>query len=335
MKAAIIGAKILTGPDVSNLSLEELIYRATSAALAETGVAIGDVDQVAIASSDGLDGRAISSMVTAASVGGYRKSIINSSSSGEHALVLGALQIMASRSRICLVANWAKPSESPLPEVDRLNMDPFFYRPLPLSRTELVGLQTEAIAAAAGAATAAKLGTQAQAEGATDAAVVLILASEDFARERKQPFTTIDGFGWACDSYWRGGEELASMPSLAKAAARAYRMAKISDPVAALDFVEAIDFTPLHLLMICRALGLCADGNMTEFAAQLADKKTKVRINPSGGLAARDYDFASGLAAVATSHHRLVEGGKKARGLAHAASANAAQANSVFILEAA
>jgi len=335
MKAAIIGAKILAGPEVSTLSLEELIYRAASAALTEAGLSIREIDQVAIASSDGLDGRAISSMVTAGSVGAYRKSIINSSSSGEHALALGALQIMAGRSRLCLVANWAKPSEGPMREVDRLGMDPFFYRPLPLSRVELIGLQAEAMAAAAGPDCVAKLGAAPHAAPSADGAVVLILASEEVARGRKRPYTIVDGFGWASDSYWRGGEEMALMPSLAKAAARAYRMAGIDDPAASVDFVEAMDFTPLHLLMICRALGLCPADGLADFAGALAERRTRIRINPSGGLANRDYDFASGLAAVAVSHQRLAEGGGKARALAHAASANAAQANSVFVLEAA
>jgi len=333
MKAAIVGAKILSGPEMSTLALEELIQRACAMALADAGLTIRDIDQVAIASSDGLDGRAISSMVTSGSVGGYRKSITNSSSSGEHALALGALQIMAGRSKLCLVANWAKPSESPMDEVDRLNMDPFFYRPLPLSRDVLIDLQMHAMTAAAGNA-AAHLG----ARGATkssDGAVVLILADEETARSRGKPYSLLTGFGWACDSYWRGGQELAELPSLAKAARRAYRMAAIDDPAKAIDFLEAMDFTPVHLLMICRALGLCAPDRLSEFARSLADGKTGISINPSGGLKTRDYDFASGLAAVAHTHLRLTQGGKKSRGLAHAASANAAQANSVFVLEAA
>jgi acetyl-CoA C-acetyltransferase len=191
------------------------------------------------------------------------------------------------------------------------------------------------MAAAAGPDCASKLSRDAHAEPSADGAVVLILASAEIARSRAEPHAILDGFGWASDSYWRGGEELALMPSLAKAAARAYRMAGIEDPAAALDFVEAMDFTPLHLLMICRALGLCPADGMADFAGRLADRSTRIRINPSGGLRTRDYDFASGLAAVAASHLRLVAGGRPARGLAHAASANAAQANSVFILEAA
>jgi len=331
-RATIIGATILSDRDADTLALEELIYRATRQVLADTGVPIADIDQVAIASSDGLDGRAISSMVTGSSVGAYRKSIVNSSSSGEHALALAALQIMAGRSRLCLVANWAKPSESPLGEVDRLNMDPFFYRPLPLSRTELIALQAEAMAAAVGPTCAGKLGAAGACES-RNGAVVLLLASEDEARARKLPCIRLSGLGWASDTYWRGGPELAALPSLGKAAGRAYKMAGIDDPAAALGFVEAMDFTPLHLLMICRALRLFPADGIEEFADRLANGETRVRINPSGGLRTRDYDFAAGLAAVAVSHRRLIDEGKAARGLAHAASANAAQANSVFILE--
>lgn len=336
MRATIIGAKILRGAAGKRLALEELIYRTAKGALDEAGLTIADIDQVAIASSDGMDGRAISSMVTAGSVGAYRKSITNSSSSGEHALVLGALEIMSGRSRLCLVANWAKPSETPIQVVDRLNMDPFFYRPLPLSRTELIGLQTEAMAAAlpVGRDWAERMGV-APSQSA-DGAVVLILASEEAARARKRPYTVLGGFGWASDSYWRGGPELADLPSLTKAARRAYRMAGLDDPAGGLDLIEVSDFTPWHLLAICKALGLCDADDAGAFAEELAGRRTKMAVNPSGGLKARDFDFASGLAAVATVHDHLVDDAAdfgQRRGLAHAASTNAAQANSVFILE--
>lgn len=129
-----------------DLSLEELIYETVTGLLREAGVSIADVDHVAIASSDGLDGRAISSMVTMSSVGGYFRDLINCSSSGEHALVMAMLRILSGRGRLALVANWGKPSEAPLPVIDNLSFDPFFYRDLRLERTSLLALQATAYA---------------------------------------------------------------------------------------------------------------------------------------------------------------------------------------------
>jgi acetyl-CoA C-acetyltransferase len=344
LQATIIGAEVLCGQEIQGLSLEEMIYRAVQNTLNHTLIDLKEVDQVAIASSDGVDGRAISSMVTAGSVGAYRKSIINSSSSGEHALILAALEVMAGRSRLCLVANWAKPSEAPLPEIDRLNMDPFFYRPLPVSRVEMLELQVRAMAAAVPTASDWIEEIEIQGVGGSpntksrDGAAVLILAEQAFAKERKLPHSMIRGFGWATDSYWRGGPELAELPSLKKAADRAYSMAGIKNPTASLDFIEVMDFTPLHLLMICRALGFCEADSLAEFADSLRSRSTKVQINPSGKFAFRNLDFAAGLAAVVTTHRHLFANGqgemlRNRRGLAHAASANAAQSNSVFVLE--
>ena len=51
--------------------LEELIFRATSELLRDAGVDVRDLSNVVTGSSDVTDGRAISHMVTAGSVGSY------------------------------------------------------------------------------------------------------------------------------------------------------------------------------------------------------------------------------------------------------------------------
>lgn len=339
MGVAIIGAKTAFASTQARISLEELIYNTVKDVLAENAMSMDDVDLVAIASSDGIDGRAISSMVTGGSVGAYRKSIINSSSAGEHALILGSLQIMAGRSRVCLVANWSKPSEGPGREVDALTLDPMFYRALHLGRAEMIQLQIEAMLATLPVdrrwmqTVGATLGN-AEAAPALDGAVALILCDDDIARRRAQPHSKIAGFGWASDTYWRGAKELESLPSLAAAARLAYRMAAVENPQTEIGLIEVMDFSPVHLLAICRALGLCGADEIGRFAEALATGGASLDVNLSGGLAARNIDFASGLAAVAATHDALMHdsSGSPRLGLAHAASTNAAQANSVFLM---
>ncbi len=126
---------------LAEVSLEELIYQTCRDLLRDLGLSARDLDHVALASSDMVDGRAISMMVTAGSAAGYGRDVINSSSSGEHALVLSAVRILAGRGRLGLVAAWGKPSEAPLAVGDSLSLDPFYQRALRLERTAFLGLQ--------------------------------------------------------------------------------------------------------------------------------------------------------------------------------------------------
>lgn len=323
-----------------DLSLEELIYETVTGLLRETNVSIADIDHVAIASSDGLDGRAISSMVTMSSAGGYFRDLINCSSSGEHALVMAVLRVLSGRSRLALVANWGKPSEAPVPVIDNLSFDPFFYRDLRLERTSLLALQATAYAEHAGVSPelAARLVGAArerarrnpraleQPAGMTqpprsnmvawplrvdelppyaDGAVAMLAGNEEAARALGLPFVAIAGLGWAYDTYWSGGSDLWRLSSLAAAAHRAYRQAGVADATAQLDVVEVMDVTPYHALMACEALGLCPAGEGGRFAEDVLGGRAPVALNPSGGLHAGYTDFAAGLDRVAELYHQL------------------------------
>jgi len=335
MTVAIIGSSIEQDNSVVGLNLEEMIYKAACAALADAEVPRSDIDQVCLGSSDGLDGRAISAMVTAASAGGVGKSVINVSSSGEHAMILAILQIMAGRSRKCIVANWAKPSDTPLSTVDRLTMDPFYYRPLQLDREMWLSLQTEALSAdlvgAAGCGPSKPISSSAPRSG--DGAIALVLTDEGTARKSGRAYTVLRGFGTATDSYWRGGPDLAEMPAARWAASQAYRMSGIKAPESAFDFIEVADHSRLHLLAICRSLGLVKKENILEFAAAIDVPGFRPEMNPSGGLAKRYLDYATGLATIASVHRRLIAKSTTSLALAHTASGNAGQVSSVFIIE--
>jgi acetyl-CoA C-acetyltransferase len=333
------------------LTLEELIYETVRGLLDESEASLDDVDHVAIASSDAVDGRAISSMVTAASVGCYARDMLNCSSSGEHALITACLRILAGRTRLALVANWAKPSEAPVAAADRLALDPFFYRGLGLERVTFAALQAAACidsgidpAAADGLAAerrAAAAGNErsvvrdavsAQDVAASpfvawplrelhlgplvDGAVALLVASEELAPRLAPTYAVMEGMGWATDSYWLGDRPRAELPSLAAAARDAYARAGIDDPQRALDVVELSDASPYHELMARDALGI--DG--------------AVPVNPSGGQQAGWPDFAFGLDRVAEVVGHVTGPTGARRGLAHAAAGFGSQANSVFVL---
>jgi acetyl-CoA C-acetyltransferase len=333
--AAVLSAYTFDATGRQDLSLEDIIYRTGRAALETAGLERSEIDHVSIASSDGIDGRAISAMVTSGSAGGYGRSLMNSSSAGEHALVLAALQVMAGRSRYCLVATWAKPCESPLDEVDALASDPFFFRPFHLTRAHFLALQSTAIAADTGLDVnwAPEMRWPHCAvqfsQSPSPAAVALVLCPESVAVDRAAPYTVLSGFGWGCDTYWRGKTALSTLPSLRRAGQAAYHMGRISDPWRAFDYIDLPAYSSLHVLAFCRALDLHSCDSATDFAAKLLEGRTGLRIHAGFG----NRDFATGLAAVAVAHQRLLSDTAARRGLIHASSYNAAQSNTVFILD--
>jgi hypothetical protein len=56
-----------------NNSLAEMIFEATSGALRDAGLRIGDIDTVVLAAHDLMDGRSITSMLTAPPAGAHMK----------------------------------------------------------------------------------------------------------------------------------------------------------------------------------------------------------------------------------------------------------------------
>src|SRR5262245_40254019 len=89
----VVGVAIHAPPRIDSRSLEESIYAVTWAALRDAGFEIEDIDGIAVAGNDELDGRAISIMMASGSVGGVDRDILSTPSAAEHAFVLGALRI--------------------------------------------------------------------------------------------------------------------------------------------------------------------------------------------------------------------------------------------------
>lgn len=354
----IIGAGMSRfAPCLAERSLEELIYETCREVLNAFGVSPRDLDHVAIASSDIVDGRAISMMVTAASAAGYGRDVINSSSSGDHALVLSCLRILAGRSRFGLVAAWGKPSEAPLALGDSLALDPFYQRGLRLERTAFLGLQAarylarQPEAEARGAAlveqrlagaranprsarfdASALMGADGEAVVAwplrrrdlpppTDGAVALLVAAPEVARSISPRRAAIRGFGWATDAYWLGDRDPSRLPALEGAVTRARAMA--GPGADAVAVAEVCDLSSYHEQMITETL-------------RLPDRAV---VNPSGGLRASNPEFGAGLCRVAEAFLQVtgqagpcqVSGATRA--LAHGAAGLGAPSHTVFLLE--
>lgn len=354
---------------IPDRTLEELIFEAASSVLTDSGLAWREIDSVVIAASDLVDGRVISSMVTAGPAGGYMKDILNVASSGEHAFVLASLQILSGLFETALVLSWSKCSEAPIPYVERLSLDPFYRRHLGINGLVAAALQASAYRLRHGVSEGAAAGVVAKSRAngvrnphaerrapvtlddvlaspvvawplreletppLSDGVCGLVLASAERARSLRRPTAWLRGLGWASETYWREPEALVGLSALRAAAGRAYAMAGIGAPPGQIGVAEVHDLTPYHALMAYEGLGFAKAGE----GARLLDDP-RLAVNPSGGVLCANPSFASGLVRVAEAALQVMgrAGERQVKGatvaLAQAVSGHAAQAQTVVIL---
>ena len=370
-RVAVVGvSQVGYASAITDRNLEELIFEAASGALADARLAWRELDAVVIGASDLVDGRVISSMVTAGPAGGYMKDLLAVASSAEHAFVLAYLRLAAGVGDTALVAGWSKCSEAPIPQVEQLSLDPFYRRHVGMD-----GLVAAALQAAAyrdryrvPEDAAARVVVKNRANGTrnphaerrqrvtaddvlasplvawplkaletpplSDGACALVLARGERAGALTRPAAWVRGLGWASDTYWREPEDLVNSRALAAAAERAYRMAGVQAPRREIGVAEVYDVTPYHELMAYEGLGFCGPGEGARFVGD-----GQVSVNPSGGLLCANPFFASGLVRVAEAVLQVtgragghqVEGARRA--VAHGASGLAGQAHTVVVLE--
>lgn len=131
----ISGSGIGRSQRPNEMSLNDLVYEATVAALADAHLTRQDIDLVCLGASDQLDGRAISSMLLAAPAGGYLMDEVKISEEGTLALATAALALQAGVAERALVVSWTKASESPPDRARGVNPEPIFTRPAGLHPT--------------------------------------------------------------------------------------------------------------------------------------------------------------------------------------------------------
>jgi len=366
-KAGVIGAAILPRVTGDRHCLEELLYNVSQQALRDAGLTIDDIDGIVVASNDQYDGRAISVMAASGSVGGVDRDILSTPSAGEHAFVMGALRISSGQYRTQLVVAWSAMESSSLSEVQRLAADPYFHRRLPLDEMAAHAMQANALLsdmpdlhdlvqkvaeknrgngrrAYPDSTGAARKSAPWPLQGAMMAepvtgAVALVLASEAYVTEHAGDVAWISGMGWATEPAFLGDRDLAQAPALAAAALQAYREADISDPLTTLDVAEIADATPFQELLAYEALGLAPRAT---WQARVADGTFaiggKLPVNLSGGALSLNPVYCTGLIRIAEIARQVLgRAGPHQQtgvriGLAHAASGDAMQYNTVVVL---
>lgn len=346
-------------------TLEEAIFECVCAALADAGVGIADVSGVVTASSDQLDGRAISLMVTSGSVGGPGRDIVNVSSSGEHALIVAATRAAVGTHPLQLVVSWGRPSEASPSALDGVAREPFFTRAIGLSDRSAQALAAGAYVRDHGlnereAAAFVAVATRQAARGGgdvekrtpdevlsspwvawplreahfappADGVVALVLASEEAARTSGGSAAWIRGLAWNSGSYWLADRGYDAAASSARAIRRAFDLAACSQED--LQCWEWHFTNPYQAFATVEAVGLCGPGEGPAWlAAGPAGHLT------AGGAYVGDTLFSTGLSQVVTAVRQVtgragsvqVPGARMA--LAHAVSGFAGQNASAFVV---
>ena len=363
VQPAVIGCAMLPSVASDRESLEELQYRITRMALANAGLSITDIDGIVVSGNDQMDGRAISMMAASGSVGGVDRDILSTPSSAEHAFVMGALRVATGLFQTQLVVAWSPAEASPQHEVERLGVDPYFHRRLPLDELAASGLQAAVLEHAAPQARAAALAMlaanrrnaasaypdavlpaltgditrwplRAGMTGAqtTGIAALVLAGAPEVARRGVADPVWIAGMGWATEASLLNDRDLSTLPSLEAAVAQCYGEAGVTDP-SVFDVAEVADGTPYQALLACEALGLLPR------SAWGTDAAPSVPVNPSGGSIAANPLFCTGLLRICEVVQQLrgragahqIAGAR--RGVAHAASGFAMQYNTVVAFD--
>lgn len=139
----------------------------------------------------------------------------------------------------------------------------------------------------------------------SDGAAAMILATETWAArhapDSERPGVVVSGSGVSTAPPRAGDrppDEFVFFGAKHRAAAAAYRMAGIDDPLEQLDVAEVYDSYTGAELLAYEALGFCAPGESGEAAEQgLFELGSVLPVNPSGGLLG--FGAASGATGIA------------------------------------
>ena len=335
-------------------NLSELIFSTVSAAVADAGKGYTGIDSVVLAAHDLVDGRSLSSMVTAPAAGAYLRDEIRFGDDGAAAFAAGVTRIEASESERTIVAAWGRASEHDVTAVSRALFDPFMSAPLGLQELDVSALRAGLWLRQGGDATQrdAALGRREAAASANprglkqsggqssppyplregegpvwaDLVVALVISSQSAG-------VRLAGMGQSSEPFYIGDRNLAELTSLRRASERAFADAGLSP--GQIDLFEVDGLSLFDEALALEAIGLAPTGTGLDRLARDG------RCNPSGGGGAGYCAPAMGLARIAEACLQLqgragaIQVPQVRRAFASGGSIVAGQTHTAVILEAA
>lgn len=346
--AHIYGASISMSWADASKSLTELIFNGVTAALEDANMSMSQVDSVVLAAHDLIDGRSLSSMVTAPAAGAYLRDEIRLSEDGLAALSLAAARVEAGESEVSVVAAWGRASEVDYLTISRHGLDPFLNQQFGMTEFDLSAMRlsawlgqypgkadkrSQAAAArlkrAQGAAWALREPSQVLPlsypvrpdEGPkwADVVVAMIIG-------RAPGSVRVAGVGHGTEPTDIGERSLVRMNAVRSASEHA--LSASGRTVEDIDIIEVDGATLSDEAIAIEAIGLCPEGQAFDYYA------SGDRVNQTGGAAAGWCFPAMGLVRAADCYRRLRDSAVGSTALAVGLGAWA-QTSTAVVLEAA
>lgn len=304
-------------------NLSELIFDTVRTSVDDAGVEMADIDSIVLAAHDLVDGRSLSSMVTAPAAGAYLRDETRYSDDGAAAFAGAVARLEAGDNTRSVVAAWGRSSEHNPDAFSRALFDPFMTRPLGMDEFVLSALRAELLLRSSHAKAAHEAAQRRRTENAERNPRALP-SGQGFRSSPHYPLTDDDlpcwadivasvvlstepaairvaGLGQSSEPYLFGDRALRVVRSLHEAADRAFADAGISAD--GLDVAEIDGLTLIDEALGFEAVGMAAEGDGLRMLAEDA------RANPSGG-------GASGYSRPAMGLTRVVEAILQLRGTA-------------------
>jgi acetyl-CoA C-acetyltransferase len=337
-KVAIIGVGQTKYDQNKPETFAELVYEATSKAIADAGISKDDIDNIVSVSSDFWDGRTISSMAISDASNAYGKDITTVEGDGTFGVLYGMMRILSGAFGVTVVCAHHKGTESNMNGITNCAFDPLVERKLGIDAVSSAALQARRYMTRYGVSEEQMAMVSVKNHGnamknplslfpmeitvddvmnsrkiadplklldcspVTDGACTLILAAERNAKKltTSKKRVWLKGVGHCSDAFRLGDRDLSDLRALKDAARRAYAMAGIGDVRKEIDLAEVYDAFSYMELMWLEGLGICEDGQ----AGEMMERGTfnadgPLPVNVSGGRLSTHPVQVAGLQALA------------------------------------
>lgn len=342
-KVAIVGQSQINAADVGK-SRERMLFELVRDFYKDMGMTRHDIDTFVLCSNDFSSGHTISNVFEDCPVGAYMKDETKVEADGVMAATYALVRIMSGLYDTALVVGNSQGGSVMRPYlVMDYTMNPTYDRQLGLlnelsaaalqahAYMDTYGMTDEQLAkvAARNLRNAAKnsFAFNGKADASpedvlasdplyeplrqdhcypfTDGACILLLASQEKAKELTDKPVWIKGVGDSLDTYYPE-RSVARCKSVKLAGERAYKMAGISDPANDLDLVEVTAKFAHQEPIICEGLGLFPEGSGGDVADRgLSELDGATPVCPSGGALGAYAYCSGGLVRLAECYRQL------------------------------
>jgi acetyl-CoA C-acetyltransferase len=320
------------------LSLTDLIFDCVKKALADANVRAADLDAVVLGAHDVVDGRGLTSMVTAPAAATYLKDETRLGEDGATAFILGDARVRSGSVRTCLVAAWGRASEGPVDRISNALFDPFTTKPLGMTELAVSGLRaTQAIAAYPSYRADRERAAASRRTAPDDASRVPsppwplrpaelpvwadVVSAVVLSCERSP--VEVRGVGMSTEPFDIGDRDLLGLPALRQASSQALRGAGLE-----IGDVQVLELDGLTLFDDALALEAVGAAQSGQGMRAMADG---LGVNTGGGSSAGYCAPAMGLVRIAHAYQRLI-GEDATAALATGSSVVAAQNQAAVVL---